>query len=694
MTARPTAHWAVLGKTPQSLDDYDVIGFSTGALSKAEFSDWLKSFSSGTAEPKALPRVAASHFNRRGESWLGLSLQTKPESQDGFHRPYTMTWHVCLRWEQASKTPISYRALYEALLRKDFSGESPFRLSLRDYDPPRLSGIANATARRAAALLLTGKPVCVVRAELPMEQRLDFLDAVAALLPYGMRSGLAVSTWTNSASRHRIRLSFAEVAPAHGAWELPWEKDVPYDFPPEARRYEQELAQYEHDGLARLIRRLAALDRPLDLDSETDRAEALVRVREHTAISLASSVRQLLPESLDSLAGADEVRLQELNAHLSQALHRIADDDRPVYRDIVKRNLTRLPDRLADSPTTGAFFEILLRLLYGPALHRHDLENLHHDLAGLSEVPRPLAKALKAASAHCEPLVKLLITFLIGDARMRQQLLSNMTVDELLHLIGPSRDATVLDSVLRELGDRHDRKEVAQQLHHHRYLVKPVSACLGDSGLEHHRSILRLSRGRLLLPADVKEILEALDEVPPQAFMLAIMTESGPGTGAALLSGLTAHALRQLGLEGPIKREIEDGLTRMTAPALTRVLRSPRRLFSGRPPRTVSSQTGRIRKVQGAIRQQFPTPLTEPDVEAALDRLDHPAPLTDLLAIMAESGPGTGPVLIYWLAQSAVDQLSSRLTAESLADIDQGLQRMTGPRRALPLPWRSPQGRT
>ncbi|TDD30226.1 hypothetical protein E1286_46045 [Nonomuraea terrae] len=691
MVARPTAHWAVLGKTPQSLDDYDVISSSTGALSKAEFSDWLKSFSSGTVEPKALPRVAASHFVRCGESWLGLSLQTKPESQDGFHRPYTMTWHVCLRWEQASKTPISYRALYEALLRKDFSGESPFRLSLRDYDPPRLSGVANATARRAAALLLTGRPVCVVRSELPMEQRLDFLDAVAALLPYGMRSGLAVSTWTNSASRHRIRLSFADVAPAHGAWELPWEKDVPYGLPPEARLYEQELAQYEHDGLARLIRRLAALDRPLDLDSETDRAEALVRVREHTAISLASSVKRLLPESLDSLAGADEARLHELNAHLSQALDRVTDDDRRAYRDIVRRNLTRLPDRLAGSPTTETFFAILLRLLYGPALHRHDVENLSHDLAGLIEVPRPLTKALKAASAHCEPLVKLLIAFYIGDARMRQQVVSTMTVDELLHLIGRSRDTIVLNDVLRELTGR-DRKEVAQQLHRHRYLVKPISACLGDAGLEHHRSILRLGRDRLLLPTDIAQIFEALDEAPPQPFMLAIMAESGPGTGTALLAGLTAHALRQEGLEGPIKREIEDGLTRMTAPALTRVLRSPRRPFGGWTRVTASSQTDRIRKLQGAIRQQFPTPLTERDVKAALNRLDHPARLTDLLAIIAESGPGTARALIYWLAQRAVNQLGSRLTAESLADINQGLQRMTGPRRALPLPWRSTRG--
>ncbi|MFG2073799.1 hypothetical protein [Nonomuraea maritima] len=688
MTARPTAHWAVLGKTPQSLDDYDVIGHSTGALSKAEFSDWLKSFTSGTVEPEALPRVAASHFSRRGELWLGLSLQTKPESQDGFHRPYTMTWHVCLRWEQVSATPVSYRALYEALLRKDFSGESPFRLSLRDYDPSRLSGVANATARRAAALLLTGRPVCVVRAELPMEQRLDFLDAVAALLPYGMRSGLAVSTWTNSASRHRIRLSFAEVAPSHGAWELPWEKDVPYDLPPEARRYEQELMRYEHDGLARLIGRLAALGRPLDLDSASDRAEALAHVREHTAVSLASSVRQLLPEWLDSLARGDETRLHELNAQLSPALDRVVDGDRPAYRDIVRRDLTRLPDRLAGSFTAVSFFEFLLRLLYGPVLSRRDLDNLPHDLAGLGDVPRPLATALKAASTRCEPLVKLLITYYIGDSWMRRQLLASMTVDDLLRLAG--RHPTVTDAVLDELAKRHDGKEVTQRLRHHRYLVRPISACLGDAGLPYHRSVLRLGRDRLLLPADVREILETLDETPPQAFILAVMAESGHGTAATLLSGLAALALRQLGLEGPLRREIEDGVIRMTAPALTRALRSPRRFFGGRYPGTTSSDAARIHEVRSAIQRHFDaTPLTRSDAQAALDSIDHPARLTDLLAVMAECGPGTAPTLIHWLAQRAVNQLGPHVSAESLDDINTGLRRMTAaPRRALPLPRR------
>lgn len=685
MTARPTAHWAVLGKRPQSLDDYDVIGHSAGALSKAEFSDWLKSFTSGTVEPEALPRVAASPFGRRGESWLGLSLQTMSESLDGFHRPYTMTWHVCLRWEQVSGSPVSYRALYEALMRKEFSGESPFRLSLRDYDPARLSGVVNATARRAAALLLTGRPVCVVRAELPMEQRLDFLDAVAALLPYGMRSGLAVSTWTNSASRHRIRLSFAEVAPAHGAWELPWEKDVPYELPPEAHRYEQELARYEHDGLARLIGRLAALDRPLDLDSASDRAEAFAHVREHAAVSLASSVRRLLPEWLDSLARADETRLRELNAQLSQALDRVADGDRQAYRDIVRRNLPRLPDRLAGSPVVVTFFQVLLRLLYGPVLSCRDLDDLPHDLAGLEEVPRPLSTALKAVSVRCEPLVRLRVTYFIGDSWMRRQLLTSTTVDELLRLAGRHPAGAVLDSILDELGKRPDRKEVLQHLRRHRYLVRPISVCHRDAGLPYHRRVLRLVRDQLSA-ADVKEILEALDGTPPQTFILAIMAGSGQGTGEALLSGLAGLALRQLGLQGPLKREIEDGVIRMTAPTLTRVLRSPRRFFGGRYPGTTSPEAARIHEVRSAIQRHFDTtPLTGPDLEAVLGWIDRPVRMTELLAVMAECGPGTAKTLIQWLHNRAVEQLKPHLSDPSLDAIYAGLLRMTTPRgRALP----------
>jgi len=44
------------------------------------------------------------------------------------------------------------------------------------------------------------------------EARLAFLDAVAALLPYGQRARLVASTWADSATEHRIRLAYTDQA--------------------------------------------------------------------------------------------------------------------------------------------------------------------------------------------------------------------------------------------------------------------------------------------------------------------------------------------------------------------------------------------------------------------------------------------------------------------------------------------------
>jgi hypothetical protein len=64
-----------------------------------------------------------------------------------------------------------------------------------------------------AALLLTGKPVCITGAgRVSILDRLRFVDAVMSMLPYGMRSQMSASTWTNlTAAKHNFRLYFSDV---------------------------------------------------------------------------------------------------------------------------------------------------------------------------------------------------------------------------------------------------------------------------------------------------------------------------------------------------------------------------------------------------------------------------------------------------------------------------------------------------
>ncbi|TDD11888.1 hypothetical protein E1292_03425 [Nonomuraea deserti] len=589
---RLTAHWAILGKTPESLDDYSVIRCSSGAISNAEFGMWLKAFTSGTMEPKALPRVATSYFAADGEPWLGLSLQREPDSQDGFHRPYAMTYYVCVRWADvvAGPSTVSYRALYEALAEEDFSGDAPFGLSLAAYDERHLADQVNGTARRAAALLLTGRPVCVVRAgHLPPDRRLDFLDAVAALLPYGFRHTLAVSTWTNSASRHRIRLSFAEVPPTHGAWELPWEADDrPASFPPQALLYEKELERYQGDDLCDLVGWLGTLVEPRDFDDVSHRAAAsrLLRGRASdrgTAYGGQSvvrppkpSVEQLLHQCRESIAHAEEQRLGALTAQLAErARDRVTDQDRKTYRVFIRANPIRPPERLSGSAVVRDFFEILLRLLYAAPMHAADVEEMLVDLGGQRRLEHGLSPALLAAMSKLLPASapsgRLLIAYLQGPEHLHK-VLAVMSEDELCHVAVRSRNRKVLEIVITEADrralptDPRGMEAVRYALARHRYLIEAISSiCAAEESVVRYQDVLWVGHRRYLTSADIKEILADLDS-PPRTFLLAIMTLGAPGTAPALLHTMAGGTMRELSMTGtPVADTVKAGLDRMLA---------------------------------------------------------------------------------------------------------------------------------
>ncbi|MEU0566235.1 hypothetical protein ABZ297_12680 [Nonomuraea sp. NPDC005983] len=578
--AQLTAHWAILGKTPESLDDYGVIGCSTGAITNAEFGMWLKAFTSGTMEPKALPRVATSYFTADldNEPWLGLSRQAEPESQDGFQRPYAMTYYVCVRWADVAAEPVSYRALHEALMKGNFSGDAPFQLALAAYDERRLAGEVNATARRAAALLLTGKPVCVVRAgHLSSERRLDFLDAVAALLPYGFRATLAASTWTNSASRHRIRLSFSEVPPTRGTWELPWEAGEPAEsYPAQALLYEKELARYKGEDLRELMRWLATLTEPRDFDDLSHRAAASRLLRERTSEAgqqTSVSVEELLRQCRESIANADAQRLGVLNAQLAQrARARVPDQDRKAYRAFVRANPVRPPEWPAGAVAVPTFFEHLLGLLYAAPMRAVDVEEMLFDLGPEPDLPPALLATMGRIQPRSAPSGRLLIASLRGPEHL-QKVLDSMSEDELFHVAVESRNRKVLNVVIAEADrralstDPRGMEAVKYALTRHCYLIETISSiCAAEESILALRYLLWVSHRRQLTSADIEEILLNLDH-PPRTFLLAMVAECAPGTASTLLRGAAAGAVRELGLTGTrVANGVTAGLDRMTAP--------------------------------------------------------------------------------------------------------------------------------
>jgi hypothetical protein len=313
------AEWALWGVAPDSDGDYAVLSCSDGRLRPSHFEKIITRFSPGTPDAEgALPRVTIGAVDVSKVPHLGMALQTLQPDQD---LEATTTRFFFFPFRALSDGPVAYRDLYEHLSRIDLpeSGSGP----LVTVDPPALDPTpivedlreTGPDAIRAAALLALDRQVCVTRAEATtLEERLRFLDAVAAQLPYGYRAKLTATTWANNATRHRLRLSFARNA-GGGAVALPWRgaAPVPADSDVE-REYTAALAAaVDRHGAPEVIRRLAADRLPRSCD---DPGPALAALRAMTRTSRPpdeldpAEVRALL-EDESAVGGLDAAAARE-----------------------------------------------------------------------------------------------------------------------------------------------------------------------------------------------------------------------------------------------------------------------------------------------------------------------------------------------------------------------------------------------
>jgi hypothetical protein len=235
------AGWAVWSKPAGTREDYSVLACS-GTFSKADFGTIITRFAAGTPDtrvtqgPAALPWVTVSWVGVDDGLNLGIAVTDNTGQVDGVGRPITRTSYCCLPYDQLKSSAVSYTALYRAVEQAPHFPDDGQPLSLA---VPRLTDkdLWGAVERReigeqavgsAAALLLNG-PVTVVQAEgSTLDDRLLFIDAVASLLPYGLRARFAAATWSDSGVRHRLRLAFA-ARPREDAAVVAWRHggDVP-----------------------------------------------------------------------------------------------------------------------------------------------------------------------------------------------------------------------------------------------------------------------------------------------------------------------------------------------------------------------------------------------------------------------------------------------------------------------------------
>ena len=293
------AGWALWGKQPGGRQDYSVLGCSPGPFSRTEFEAIITRFAVGSPDvtvtgAAALPWVTVSWVGVNDDPHLGISVTDHTGQVDGFGRPTTQRTYFCFPYAQLARTPVSYCDLYDAIARRApalSAVDGPMiELTVAALSSDRLADAVRRageqTVTATAALLLSG-PVNVVQAEgTSLRDRLEFIDAVASLLPYGYRVRFSGSTWSDTGTKHRVRLVFAARARDDTA-VVPWQRAVHI---PAAHRlsllYCDRLRQLAQDpalyrgapGLSAVIGQLAADVAPRTFDQPQGAIDSLNRL--------------------------------------------------------------------------------------------------------------------------------------------------------------------------------------------------------------------------------------------------------------------------------------------------------------------------------------------------------------------------------------------------------------------------------
>ena len=225
MTEKTTpvaVEWALEGKM-LGRGGNQVLACSDGRLSRENFTELIGRFSIGT--PDELPQVSVSFLTSGSPPdrayYLGMAIHKWAADMhteggdllegDDDHRPVFVTAYFCVPYQPLAAARVSYQAMYEEFgsIRLGTSGGQPLPVEF-----PLLTGLPalDGLVMQSAGRLLTGRPVCVLGAEsATVAERLAFIGAVAALLPYGFRTRLTAATWVRSTQRgHRFRLFFSD----------------------------------------------------------------------------------------------------------------------------------------------------------------------------------------------------------------------------------------------------------------------------------------------------------------------------------------------------------------------------------------------------------------------------------------------------------------------------------------------------
>ncbi|MEV4457153.1 hypothetical protein [Microbispora sp. NPDC049633] len=345
--------WALEGKRPGSYDEYGLLNWSDGRLDHEVFEKLRDRYTAGTAVDLPQVTIGTAKISENGEisHYVVLAIREWSGHHDFANRRIAYTRWFYVPYEQLVDRPVSYTALYTAFAALPLEPRPPLTVDVPPYAPEAVSPGPDALS--AAALLLNGRPVCVVGADaVPMIDRLRFVDTVAALLPYGTRTRFTAATWTSSTTEHTIKLSFARYAPEGG-------QTVVWGHPAESLR-DQTASKLCYQfytrsdvPVATMVARLARDTEPLSLEKDRPRVLQLVELS-------GSAVPEIEPGPDHSPPGAPP------------ALPAGPADTTVAYRNGAGQAfIEALADALSYAPDVRAAVEELARTGTNPTTRQH-----------------------------------------------------------------------------------------------------------------------------------------------------------------------------------------------------------------------------------------------------------------------------------------------------------------------------------
>ncbi|NQW24357.1 MAG: hypothetical protein HQ475_13050 [SAR202 cluster bacterium] len=271
-------YWAVVSKENLDTRDYHILNRSSGPFSDNEFEILaLKDLSAGDVPSRGDDRsdegvVVFGPSHHAEKQFISCKTQVWTDRRDSGYRRIQEANCFSFEYEPVSRGGYGYRELWSCIKDFDFSctTESNVRPDVADLTKVSLN-IAelgfNQMANLAASLI-DAQTLVISAQTLPLEWCVNFLDSVAYLLPYGMRSQLYVSSWMKSSSAHRVHIGFGDgVQPGQTLVKWPFGSDeLPLTSDGSKKYYQRLMLLNERNGMSSLLSTLYGERRAIPLD--------------------------------------------------------------------------------------------------------------------------------------------------------------------------------------------------------------------------------------------------------------------------------------------------------------------------------------------------------------------------------------------------------------------------------------------